>query len=127
MKVAVAIIVDKEQRILITQRPAHVPHGGYWEFPGGKLEANETAEQALTREIKEEVGLEIQNPTLVGEIHHQYPDRNVHLIIFQVTQFQGLATCREGQPQLEWASKTSLQQKKFPEANQAILDLLSKM
>ena len=47
IKVAVAVIVDEQQRILVTQRPLHAPHGGYWEFPGGKLEAHELPEHAL--------------------------------------------------------------------------------
>lgn len=59
MKVAVAIITNDQQEILVAQRPLHVPHGGRWEFPGGKLEANESAEDALVREIREEVNLEI--------------------------------------------------------------------
>lgn len=125
MKVAVAIITDEQSRILVTQRPFHIPHGGFWEFPGGKLEANETAEHALIREIREEVGLEIHRFQWLGEITHQYPDKSVHLIIFQVTQFSGKASCLEGQLNMKWIEKDKLKPEDFPEANQGIFDLIS--
>lgn len=125
MKVAIAVIFDEQQRILITQRPHHVPHGGYWEFPGGKLEANELAEQALIREVREEIGLEIQQYQFLGEINHQYADKSVQLIIFQVTQFNGIPSCLEGQLDMKWVDKDNLNLEEFPEANHGILDLIS--
>lgn len=127
MKVAVAIITDEQSRILITQRPFHVPHGGFWEFPGGKLEANEPAEHALIREIREEVGLEIHQCHLLGEITHQYPDKSVQLIIFQVTQFSGNASCLEGQLNMKWIEKDKLNPEDFPEANKNIFDLIPRV
>lgn len=125
MKVAVAIITDKEQRFLITQRPLHVPQGGLWEFPGGKLEPHESAQQALVREIKEEIGLEIRNPHFLGEISHQYPDKKVELFVFHVAEFSGIPTCLEGQLAIKWMDKDSLNPKDFPEANCAIFKLLA--
>lgn len=124
MKVAVAIIIDEQSRILITQRPFHVPQGGLWEFPGGKLEADEIAEHALIREIREEVGLEIHQYHLLGEITHQYPDKSVQLIIFQVTQFSGEASCLEGQLNLKWVKRDKINLEDFPEANKGIVDLI---
>lgn len=125
MKVAIAIIFDEQHRILITQRPHHVPHGGYWEFPGGKLEANESAEHALIREVKEEIGLEIHQYQFLGEINHQYSDKSVQLIIFQVTHFSGVPSCLEGQLDMKWVEKDNLNLEEFPEANHGILDLIS--
>ena len=125
MKVAVAIITDKEHRVLIAQRPLHVPQGGLWEFPGGKLELNEAAEQALVREIREEIGLEVKQCQLLGEVNHQYPDKQVQLIVFHVTEFSGTASCREGQLALKWLDKEVLNPNDFPEANCAILKLIS--
>jgi 8-oxo-dGTP diphosphatase len=125
VKVAVAIIVDQQHRILLTQRSSHVPHGGYWEFPGGKLEANESAEYALIREIKEEVGLEILQHQYLGEIKHQYPDRSVQLLIFLVTKFSGSPACLEGQLNMKWVERADLNSDEFPEANQGIFDLIS--
>ncbi|MGL5741622.1 MAG: NUDIX domain-containing protein [Legionella sp.] len=66
LTVAVSVILDAQQRILITQRPLHVPHGGCWEFPGGKVEQYELAHAALIREIQEEVGLEVHEYQLLG-------------------------------------------------------------
>ena len=124
MKVAVAIITDAQNRILITQRPLHVSHGGYWEFPGGKLEDNELAEHALIREIREEVGLEVLQYQLLGQIYHQYPDKTVQLIIFHVTQFTGTPSCLEGQLDLCWIENEKLNPEVFPEANRGIFDLI---
>lgn len=124
MKVAVALITDAQQRILITQRPFHVPHGGCWEFPGGKLENNELPEQALIREIREEVGIEIHEFVLLGQINHQYPDKSVQLIIFHVTRFTGIPSCLEGQLSMQWIQKNKLNPDDFPEANRGIFDLM---
>lgn len=124
MKVAVAIITDEQQRILITQRRLHVPHGGLWEFPGGKLEAQELPEHALIREIREEVGLEVQQYNFLGQINHQYTDRDVELFIFHVTQFSGSATCLEGQLNMSWVHLTEIKPQDFPEANHAIIKLI---
>lgn len=127
MKVAVAVITDSQNRILVTQRPSHVPHGGYWEFPGGKLEENELAEHALIREIKEEVGLDVHQYQFLGQINHQYSDRAVQLLIFHVTHFSGKAICLEGQLNMKWVGLGDLNQADFPEANHGIFDLISKL
>ncbi|CAM4505839.1 MAG: 8-oxo-dGTP diphosphatase [Legionella sp.] len=124
IKVAVAIIVDEQQRILVTQRPLHASHGGYWEFPGGKLEANELAEQALIREIKEEVGLDVLKHQFLGEVHHQYAERSVQLLIFLVTQFSGNPTCIEGQLAMKWIRQQELNPDEFPEANREVMQLI---
>lgn len=126
MKVAVAIITDEQQRILITQRPYHVPHGGCWEFPGGKLENNESMETALIREIKEEVNLDVQNYQYLGDIVHQYTDKIVQLIVFHVSQFTGIPSCNEGQLNLKWSDINELNPDDFPEANLGIFNLIHK-
>jgi 8-oxo-dGTP diphosphatase len=124
MRVALAIITDSLNRILITQRPLHVSHGGCWEFPGGKIEADESPEQALLREIKEEIGIEIQEYHFIGDVSHSYPDKSVQLIAFLVTQFSGTPSCLEGQLELKWVKKESLRIEDFPEANRALLNLI---
>ncbi|EHL29064.1 Mutator protein MutT [Legionella drancourtii LLAP12] len=124
IRVAVAIIVDAEQRILITQRPHHVPHGGRWEFPGGKLETNELAEHALIREIREEVGLEVLKYEFLGEVNHQYSDKSVQLLIFLVTQFSGTPLCVEGQLAMKWIKQEALNPDDFPEANREVIALI---
>ncbi|MBI2784832.1 MAG: 8-oxo-dGTP diphosphatase MutT [Legionella longbeachae] len=124
MKVAVAVIVDVQQHILITQRPFHVHQGGCWEFPGGKLENDEFPEAALIRETREELGLNVQQYQLLGEVNHQYPDKEVQLIIFLVTQFQGNPMCLEGQLAMKWVQLHELNPEDFPEANRKVISLI---
>lgn len=124
MRVAVAIITDEQGRVLVTQRPLHVAQGGFWEFPGGKLEPHESAEQALCREIKEELDIDVQEFRYLGDIQHQYPKQLVHLLVFHVVQFQGQPSCREGQLGMKWIAKEQLNEHEFPEANCAIFRLL---
>lgn len=125
MKVAVAVITNEQGRILVTQRPLHVAQGGLWEFPGGKLEPDESAEDALVREVREELGLEVLKCCYLGEVTHQYPDKTVQLLVFHVQQFTGEAACLEGQLNMEWIEQHRLSQSDFPEANRAVFDLLS--
>jgi len=124
VKVVVAVITDEQQRILITQRPLHAPHGGYWEFPGGKLEVGESAEHALIREIKEEVGLDVHQYKLLGHINHDYADKSVQLIVFHVTSFTGTPSRLEGQLDMQWIARERINPELFPEANRKIFDLM---
>lgn len=124
MKVAVAIIPDHKNRILITQRPLHASHGGCWEFPGGKLEDNELPEDALIREIKEEVGLTIIEYDVLGEIKYQYPHHFVHLFVFYINKYQGTPLCLEGQLNMKWIAKSDLNSHAFPEANHEVFKLI---
>ncbi|AWN74391.1 8-oxo-dGTP diphosphatase MutT [Legionella anisa] len=124
ISVAVAVIVDEQQRILITQRPFHLPHGGCWEFPGGKLEVNEPPEAALIREIKEEIGIEVQHYKLLGEVKHQYSDKSVKLIIFLVSQYIGEPLCLEGQLAMKWVYQHELISEHFPEANREVIAMV---
>jgi len=124
VKVAVAVIFDEKQQVLITQRPLHATHGGKWEFPGGKLEAGELASSALIREIKEEIGIDIVNYYFLDEIVHDYGAKTVSLQIFIVNQYQGEASCCESQLALCWVSVDKLKSYDFPEANTAIIELI---
>jgi 8-oxo-dGTP diphosphatase len=126
VKVAVAVLVDNQQRILITQRPLHASHGGFWEFPGGKLEPGERAEEALVREVKEEVGIEVHEYHYLGDVHHTYPDKSVQLIVFLVIDFSGKPMCKEGQLGMKWIRYSDLNVNDFPEANHAVLKMIQK-
>lgn len=130
MKVAVGIVTDAEDRVLITQRSLATSHGGYWEFPGGKLEESETAQQALIREFNEELGIAVTVSRLLGELQHQYqgPNNNtygylVHLIVFHISQWQGVPQCLQGQLDLQWVKQEQLAEYRFPEANKEIIEL----
>lgn len=100
-RVAVGVIYDAQGRVLLAQRPADKPYAGYWEFPGGKIEAGETAEQALRRELHEELGIEIDDafPWLVRQF--AYPTRTVELNFFRVHSWRGELHGKEEQA-LAW-------------------------
>ncbi len=123
MKVAVAIITDEHQKILITQRAQLAPYGGLWEFPGGKLEPNELASSALIREIKEEVGLDVLSYNYLGEVQHAYGQNVISLLVYHVYDYSGDAVCLEAQMGLCWVDVGSLREFSFPAANLEIIEL----
>ena len=123
MKVAVAIIT-KNNQVLITQRAEVASHGGFWEFPGGKLEADESPSSALIREVKEEVDLDVLNYKFLAQIDHNYHNKFVSLLVYHVTHFKGEAICSEGQQALLWVEPIHLSKFTFPEANEQIISLV---
>jgi len=104
--VAVGVIVNSLGDILIARRANDAHQGGLWEFPGGKVEAGETVSQALTRELHEELGIDIDAASCRSliEINHDYADKTVFLDVWLVTRFRGEAVGREGQP-LRWSPR----------------------
>jgi len=122
LKVAAGIIL-KGDKLLIAKRPNNKHQGGLWEFPGGKVESNETNLQALKRELKEEINLDIKQANLYQEIQFNYPDKNVHLYFFMVTDFSGDAKGLEGQ-EIRWVAVSELDKYSFPDANQEIVKML---
>jgi 8-oxo-dGTP diphosphatase len=122
--VAVAVIV-RDGRVLIARRPDHLHQGGLLEFPGGKVEAGETVQQALIREIAEETGLGVEEAALepVIGIHHDYGDKRVFLDVWQANESQGIAEGREGQP-VSWVRPESMNDEDFPAGNRAIVRAL---
>ena len=121
--VAVAVIVNDAGEACISLRHAQAHQGGLWEFPGGKVEPGETVEQALSREIKEEIGLDILCSRLLIRIKHDYGDKSVCLHVKKVTRFHGTAVGLEGQ-QVKWVPIENLADYDFPGANQAIIKSL---
>jgi len=81
--------MQKSGKFLVAQRPDNSHLGGQWEFPGGKIEKGETHEQALVREIKEELCIDISAGKLLGEAIHEYPERTVHLFFYEATHING--------------------------------------
>jgi 8-oxo-dGTP diphosphatase len=121
--VAAAAILDTEGRVLITKRADHLHQGGLWEFPGGKLEAAETSEQALERELKEELDILPRAVDPLISIHYQYDDRHVRIDFFRVTGYEGKAKSMEGQP-LCWLSPWEMQPQDFPAADRPVITAL---
>jgi len=101
--VAVGILINAHNQFLLTSRPPGKVYEAYWEFPGGKLEANETVEQALTRELEEELGLKIDDVQIWRQQLVDYPHALVRLNFCKVRSWQGSLEMREGQ-QFAWQS-----------------------
>ena len=118
--VAVGIILNTDGQILLAKRPEHLHQGGKWEFPGGKVEQNETVTQALIRELKEEVALNVHSSEPFMALSYDYPDKQVLLDIHTVSDFTGEAQGLEGQ-QIVWVDKHELTHYDFPDANKPIL------
>ncbi len=97
-EVAVGILIRREDdALLLSTRPEGKPYAGYWEFPGGKLEAGETVEEALRRELHEELGITIAGATVWKVTEHDYPHALVRLHWCKVSDWSGEFEMREGQ------------------------------
>jgi 8-oxo-dGTP diphosphatase len=118
--VAVGVISDGRDNILVSRRPEHVHQGGLWEFPGGKVEPGETVQQALHRELLEELAIEVRSCEPLLTISHDYADKSVLLDVWWINTFEGEPHGREGQP-LRWVAGNELRGLDFPQANDAIL------
>lgn len=92
--VAAALIWDGD-RFMICQRPPHKTRGLLWEFPGGKLEAGESGEEALVRECTEELGVTVRPLSLFTEVYHDYPDMSVHLLLYNSVIASGVPALLE--------------------------------
>ncbi|MGO5115044.1 (deoxy)nucleoside triphosphate pyrophosphohydrolase [Candidatus Avoscillospira sp. LCP25S3_F1] len=120
VEVVAALIWDGD-RFLICQRPAHKARGLLWEFVGGKVEPGETKEQALIRECREELNIELEIGAPFMDVQHQYPDLTVHLTLF-------LAAIRQGTPQMlehndiRWITVPEIPQYEFCPADVEILE-----
>ncbi|WP_022853028.1 (deoxy)nucleoside triphosphate pyrophosphohydrolase [Thermodesulfatator atlanticus] len=93
----VAAFLKIDGKILLTKRPLNKKRGGLWEFPGGKLEAEESLSEALVREIKEELGLEIRPGEVLLSIDYDYPDVAIRLFLFSCDICAGEPHPLEGQ------------------------------
>ena len=101
MDVAVGVLIDGEGRFLLTSRPPGKAYAGYWEFPGGKVEAGESIEQALRRELQEEIGVTIASAEPWKVEMFDYPHALVRLHFCRVRVWSGSFEMREGQ-QMAW-------------------------
>ena len=118
--VAAAVIRGKDGQILIAKRCDDKHQGGLWEFPGGKVEAGETAQAALARELEEELGILVTTARPLIQVRHDYPDKHVLLDVWDVSAFTGEPHGAEGQP-LAWVSARQLSEYEFPAANRPIV------
>ena len=116
-------LVFRNAKLLITQRRADSHLGGMWEFPGGKRHPNETFEECLVRELREELGIEVEVGPMLASVAHAYPEKRVHLCFF-------LCRWLKHEPQaldcaaFNWIGAHELGGYQFPPADERILDLL---
>ncbi len=114
-------ILQCRDTFLIAERPVGRPYSGYWEFPGGKIEKNESSEAALKRELFEELGIEVVNAEMWFEHEHAYPDKIVRLHVWLVTAFKGEPQSKEGQV-LRWVSLPEIMDLRVLEGNYVIFE-----
>ena len=118
-------LVFRDGKLLITQRPLDTHLGGLWEFPGGKRHPDETFQDCLRRELREELGIEVEIGELLDSIIHRYPEKIVHLKFF---------CCRWVRPEPEtrrclafaWVQRKHLNDYAFPAADARLLERLQK-
>ncbi len=120
LNIAVGIIRNAQNEIFITRRNADVHMGGKLEFPGGKVEQGESAEQALVRELREEVGITAKSFSLYQQIEHQFSDRLVAISFFLVSAWDGEPWGKEGQSG-QWLACSQLDAAQFPPANEPVI------
>ena len=122
-QIGVAVIQNNEGKILIDRRKANGEMGGLWEFPGGKIEAGETIEECIEREVREELAIGIAVGDRLTTITHDYKT-------FKVTLYVHLCQHLNGEPQpiecqeIHWVDPSLMNQYQFPEANLEIINLL---
>ena len=122
--VVVGLLFDANHHLLVAERASHKYQGGRWEFPGGKIEEGETAFDALQRELKEEVAVDVITAEPWWQIQHDYSDKIIFLDIWKVTQFEGIARGVEGQT-IRWVTVDELGLLPIPDANRAVLQRLA--
>ena len=123
INVVAAIIKDENGKILITQRNLQKAQGGLWEFPGGKIEPNETKEEAIVREIKEELDIDIQVESYLSEKVFNYPEKDINLIALECKKINGDIKLLEHED-YRWVENSELDNFEFAPADIFIIEKL---
>jgi 8-oxo-dGTP diphosphatase len=121
--VAAGILCDADGRILIAERVGGGPFHGLWEFPGGKIADGETAVEALSRELAEELGIEITSCASFMNLRHEYDDRIVTIEFFVVSNWNSEPVGREGQA-LRWVPREQLDAAELLPADVPVIEAL---
>lgn len=127
LQIAVGIVRNSQGEIFITRRAPDAPHmANKLEFPGGKIEAGETPEEALVRELHEETGITATQFSPFEKLGYQFPDRHITLWFFLVEGWEGEPWGKEGQPG-QWIAQHALAAEDFPPANEPVIKKLQQL
>ena len=129
MKVVLVVacaLIDPDGRVLIAERPPGRPMAGLWEFPGGKVEAGERPEETLIRELKEELGIAVNEACLapLTFASHSYPDFHLLMPLYVCRRWEGTTTAHEGQ-RLCWVKPNRLREFPMPPADEPLISHLT--
>ena len=125
IEVVAGIIYNNENKFLVAQRNLKKDQGGLWEFPGGKIEVNESREHALIRELQEELDITVEVNKYVGEKTFEYPDKSINLIAFECKIISGEVKLEEHEDS-KWVRIEELKNFKFSPADEFIVEILEK-
>ena len=120
IEVVGAIIKDGE-RFLVGQRAAHKSQGGLWEFMGGKIEPGETPEQALARECREELNLEIENERIIDSVVHEYREKTIRLTLIECTPRAGSIPHPNEHQEILWVTREEMDVLDFAPADRDLI------
>ncbi len=123
--VAACALVDPDNRVLLAQRPPGKSMAGLWEFPGGKVEAEERPEEALIRELNEELGITVREPCLapLSFASHTYPDFHLLMPLYICRRWEGFVRAAEGQT-IKWVKPADLRNFEMPPADVPLIPML---
>ncbi len=117
----VGAIIKDGDRYLVGQRPANKAQGGMWEFMGGKIEPHETPEQALARECREELALEIENEQIIDSVIHEYPEKTIRLTLISCSPKTGSVPKALEHQQIRWVTRTEMDSLEFAPADRELI------
>jgi len=123
--VSAVVLIDPDGRVLLTQRPEGKSMAGLWEFPGGKIEPGETPEEALIRELQEELGIDTWQSCLapLSFASHSYDDFHLLMPVFACRKWQGIPQSREGQA-MKWVRPPAMKDIPMPPADLPLIAVL---
>jgi len=124
--VVAAALYDSQGRVLIAERPRGKHLAGRWEFPGGKIDAGESEEEALARELAEELGVALRSARALLHVCHDYDDRRVEISLWVVEDFSGEPAGLDGQT-LKWVCPDTLQDEDMLAADVPFIEALQRL
>lgn len=121
----VGAIIKEGDRYLVGQRPANKAQGGMWEFMGGKIEPGETPEQALARECREELALEIENERIIDSVVHEYPEKTICLTLISCSPKSGSIPKALEHQQIRWVTRDEMDALDFAPADRELIERMT--